>query len=112
MAEPLFVGPDFIRRRIFNPPAGRQYDRRCLHMHKSVFLILLSSAILSAQVGPVISGQFTALPSPLIVAPGQIVTLLVSGTASVPTQIVSAPAGAALPTSLAGISVDIWQATG
>lgn len=65
-----------------------------------------------AQLEPVTAGPNYSLPNNFSVAPGQLITLIVQGIVLNPsndTQIVRAPAGANLPTTLAGLSVVYGQ---
>lgn len=60
----------------------------------------------ATQNGPYITGFGYALPTPVDLAPGEILTLMVNGT-ELPMsggEVIAAPAGANLPTTLAGIS--------
>jgi len=85
---------------------------------KSVLLISLTvSCGLFAQLNlePVTAGSSYVLPTGFSVAPGQLLTLIVQGILLNPatdTQIVRAPAGANLPTTLAGLSVSFGQSVG
>lgn len=85
---------------------------------KSVFVLsTLLACRLSAQLNlePVTAGSSYTLTSPFTVAPGQLITLIVQGIALNPssdTQIVRAPAGSNLPTTLAALSVGYSQSTG
>ncbi len=66
---------------------------------------------ISAQTGPsnLVVGAGYALPAPVNVAPGQVLTFFVQGVGNMLTSAVRAPEGANLPTSLAGISVTVRQ---
>lgn len=69
----------------------------------------LSSLGHSASPNTIVGAGY-ALPTPLKVAPGQIVTVFATGVGSTLTEPVFA-GGGKLPTSLAGISVTIRQGT-
>ena len=68
------------------------------------------SALSQTAVPGAIAGAGYLIPTPVNVAPGQVITIFASGVGSSLTQPVYAPAGK-LPTSLAGISVTIQQGT-
>jgi uncharacterized protein (TIGR03437 family) len=82
---------------------------------KSVLVILFTlNCGLFAQLNlePVTAGSGYVLPNNFSVAPGQLLTLIVQGILLNPatdTQIVRAPAGADLPTTLAGLSAGYLQ---
>ncbi len=74
--------------------------------------VLTCNLFAQLNLEPVTAGSSYALPNNFSVAPGQLLTLIVQGIALSPatdTQIVRAPAGANLPTTLAGLSVTYWQ---
>jgi len=78
------------------------------------YLLIAAAAALSALGQPAslgaIAGAGYLFPTPINVAPGQVITVFASGAGSSLTQPVYAPAGK-LPTSLAGIGVTIIQGT-
>lgn len=77
-----------------------------------ITIIVLSTAVCVDAVGqtaPVTNGGGYAFPAPIPLAPGQLVTLFVTGF-SVPSQ--RAPAGTDLETTMAGVSVGMVQITG
>jgi hypothetical protein len=79
-------------------------------MSKSFLIpLILSRAVVMSQTGPPVVGYGNTLPTPLYVAPGQLLTLIVQNVNSNVKQIVQAPAGVNLPVSLAGISVGYVQ---
>ncbi len=80
---------------------------------KQCVLIAAAAAVsaLGQSVGPnMVVGSGYVVPTPLKVAPGQVVTVFAAGVGSTLTQPVFAGAGN-LPTSLAGIGVTIRQGT-
>lgn len=78
------------------------------------YLLIAAAAGLSVLGQSAIPGAIVGagylFPTPINVAPGQVITVFASGMGSSLTQPVYAPAGK-LPTSLAGISVTIQQGT-
>jgi uncharacterized protein (TIGR03437 family) len=66
---------------------------------------------LTGQVSPAILGSGYTVPSPIYAGPGQLITLIVQGLGNGMSQTVRAPAGANLPTTLAGVSVSFGQGT-
>jgi len=73
---------------------------------KLYLFLLFGCLVLTAQSssGPVVVGYGYTLPAPIYAAPGQLLTLILQGVSGDPTQPVRAPAGADLPSSLAGLS--------
>jgi uncharacterized protein (TIGR03437 family) len=80
-------------------------------MRSSSVLLIAFGMGLAGQTAPAIVGSGYALPSPVYVAPGQLVTLIAQGLGDGITQTVQAPANANLPATLAGVSVSFWQGT-
>ncbi len=78
-------------------------------MYRRALLLAIAAASLSAQtpVTTIIGAGYTA-PLPIPAAPGQIVTLFVSGIAFPASQPAFAPAGP-LPTTLGGLIVTLLQ---
>jgi hypothetical protein len=72
---------------------------------------LLSCVVLTAQSpwGPAIVGCGYNLPAPIYAAPGQLLTFILQGVSGDATQTVRAPAGADLPSTLAGIAAAYSQ---
>lgn len=68
-----------------------------------------SAVLAQTTVSNIVVGAGYALPAPVNVAPGQVLTFFVQGVGSRLTQPVRASQGVDLPTSLAGISVTLRQ---
>ena len=70
-------------------------------------LICFSSGVM-AQDGPIVMSSGYGYPTPIYLAPGQLVTLFVAG---IPRSVISArvPDHTDLPLSLSGVSSGIWQ---
>ncbi len=84
-------------------------------IHPATRFILIVAAVAVSAPGQSINpntivGAGYLFPAPISVAPGQVITLFLTGVGSTLTQPVSAGAGN-LPTSLAGISVTLVQAS-
>jgi len=75
-----------------------------------VISMLLFASVLSAQPGPAVGGGYV-LTTLLKVAPGQVITLFIPGVARDLESLVRASA-TPLPTTLAGISITLYQRRG
>jgi hypothetical protein len=75
---------------------------------RALSAIILTLGLLFGQDKPSIVGSGYVLPSPLTVAPGQLVTIVMQGVEIGDTAVIRAAAGRDLPTSLADISVKYW----
>jgi len=72
-------------------------------------ILALGPVLVGQQVGVV--GYGYVLPARVDAAPGQLLTLVVTGVSRDLKQTIRAPGGTDLPTSLGGISVGYWQST-
>jgi uncharacterized protein (TIGR03437 family) len=72
-------------------------------------LLLIACGAAFGQSPVSVIGYRNTLPTPVPVAPGQLITLIVVNTDPALTQLVRAPGGANLPTTLAGISIGYLQ---
>lgn len=79
-------------------------------MRSLCILLTLFSATLAGQGGPSILGYGYNRANPINAAPGQMLTLIIGPVDDLLSKTVRAPANMDLPTELAGISVEYWQA--
>ncbi len=78
-------------------------------MRASHVIVFAFATCLMAQDAPPLIGFGYVLPTPVSVAPGQLMTLVMQGVDTGDTAVTQAPSGEDLPTTLAGVSVNFNQ---
>lgn len=75
-------------------------------------LYLLVGLNCAGQINPTLIGLGYGVPSPINIAPGQIIRLQVAGLALVSQAVQTTATGLPLPTQLGGVSVTLTQTVG